>query len=405
MSSSRQKHLTRSLSPAVKYFCLLAVMLSIYSSSFSQYSVTMHLRDSPAGHSADSIFMAGNHNQWNPADSNNRFGTGGGRDYLVLKNVPAGRYEFKFTRGSWQNVETGPGGEDAGNRQLFITSDTVIEVSILGWKDDFAAPVKQRTLSSNVQVLDSAFDLPQLGRARRLWIYLPAGYNKRKKRYPVMYMHDGQNLFDESTAAFGEWGVDECLDSLSRLKTKNKRECIVIGIDNGPRRMNEYNPYEFGQAGKGEGKEYVDFLANTLKPYIDKRYRTLTSKQNTIIAGSSMGGLISYYAMLKYPEVFGKGGIFSPAFWTADSIKVLTGAAGNKLTGNLFFYMGGQEGDSSIDDMQEITALLGEHSPALIYEVIDPQAAHNEQAWRKWFPEFVTWALADGFNKILKVED
>jgi metallo-beta-lactamase class B len=393
------------LSAAAKYYYLLAAMLLLYCSSFSQYTVTLHLRNFPAGHSPDSIYMVGNHNQWNPADSNHRVGSGGQPATLVLKNVPAGRYEFKFTRGSWQNVETGPAGEDVGNRQLFVNSDTAIEVSVHGWKDDFSAPARPRTLSSNVQVLDSAFEIPQLGRTRRLWVYLPPGYKKSKKRYPVMYMHDGQNLFDESTAAFGEWGVDECLDSLSRLKTKHKRECIVIGIENGPRRMNEYNPYDFGQAGKGEGTQYVDFLATTLKSYIDRRYRTLTSKQNTIIAGSSMGGLISYYAMLRYPEVFGKGGIFSPAFWTADSIKVLTSTAGNKLTGNLFFYMGGQEGDNSIEDMQEVTAILGEHSPALIYEVIDPLAAHNEQAWRKWFPEFVTWVLADGFNKILKVGD
>jgi predicted alpha/beta superfamily hydrolase len=115
-------------------------------------------------------------------------------------------------------------------------------------------------------------------------------------------MHDGQNVFDEATSAYGEWGVDEALDTLG---TRYK-EIMVVAIDNsGDKRINEYSPYDMEKYGKGEGDQYVDFLVQTLKPYIDKHYRTKKDEKNTFIAGSSMGGLISFYAILKYPKVFG----------------------------------------------------------------------------------------------------
>ena len=191
--------------------------------------------------------------------------------------------------------------------------------------------------------MDSAFFIPQLNRYRRIWIYLPADYATSQKHYPVLYMHDGQNLFDEATTAYGnEWGVDEILDSLT---AKGKPGCIVVGIDNGgAARMSEYNPYEFTWRGGSttekflpQGNQYCSFLATTLKPFIDKKFRTLPAKENTLIAGSSMGGLISYYAALNYPQVFGKAGVFSPAFWTAPAIKNYTDSAAQKLSGKFFF--------------------------------------------------------------------
>lgn len=388
-----------------KLFYLLMAFLVSSLSAVSQYNVKVRLVSVPPGHEHDSIYAAGNFNEWKPADPEARFGENEGKYFLQFDDVAAGDYEFKFTRGSWQNVEGGQKGADIGNRKLTVTGDTTVEFSIISWRDDFPPTERKHTASSNVHLLDSAFAIPQLDRSRRIWIYLPKNYAAGKKRYPVLYMHDGQNLFDEYNAPFGEWGVDDCLDSIQNSDSKNKPACIVIGIENGPKRMNEYNPYSFQNFGEGEGDEYVDFIAKTLKPYIDRKYRTLSSTQNTMIAGSSMGGLISYFAMLKYPEVFGKGGIFSPAFWTADAIKPLTEEMGKLLKGKLFFYMGGKEGGSYIDDMKDVTDLLGKHSPALIYAVVDPEASHNEEAWRKWFPEFFTWIMADGFNKVIKVED
>ena len=180
--------------------------------------------------------------------------------------------------------------------------------------------------------------------------------------------------------------------------------CIVVGVANGPNRMNEYNPYTFKDYGKGAGDAYVDFLAKTLKPFIDGHYKTLAAKEHTIIAGSSMGGLISYYALLKYPELFGKAGVFSPAFWTADGIEKLTDSLERKINSKLFFYIGKLEGEKYVHDMNQIVHKLGKHSDATIYSVIDPTGKHNEQAWRKWFPAFYTWIMADGFNYVINLE-
>jgi len=142
-----------------------------------------------------------------------------------------------------------------------------------------------------------------------------------------------------------------------------------------------------------------------LKPFIDKKYRTLTSKENTIIAGSSMGGLIAYYAALKYPGVFGKAGIFSPAFWTANEIEQLTDSVGNQVKGKFFFYMGEKEGEKYVSDMVRIQEKIGKKSTAMIYSLIDSAGLHNEQSWKKWFAEFYNWIIADGYNVITKGED
>ena len=147
-----------------------------------------------------------------------------------------------------------------------------------------------------------------------------------------------------------------------------------------------------------EGNEYLAFISNTLNPFIDQHYRTLPSRENTIIAGSSMGGLISYYAMLKYPAVFGKAGIFSPAFWTADGLEDATGSLCSNLNGKLFFYMGEAEGKKYVDDMIRIQEKIGKNSNAVIYSVIDPEGRHNEAAWHKWFPAFYIWMMANGTN-------
>nr|WP_303626630.1 alpha/beta hydrolase-fold protein [Ferruginibacter sp. HRS2-29] len=246
--------------------------------------------------------------------------------------------------------------------------------------------------------MDTAFKIPQLNSTRRIWIYLPEGYANSSRKYPVLYMHDGQNLFDEAASAYGEWGVDECLDSLI---AKGKPASIVVGIDNGAERINEYNPYDHEKYGKGKGDLYLKFLTETLKPFIDKHYRTLSSKENTAIAGSSMGGLISYYAMLKYPAVFGKAGVFSPAFWTAPLLNAYADSATMGLSGKIFFYAGSLESESMVPDLQKIADITGANSKTTIYTLTDPDGRHNEAAWRKWFPQFYLWMMTEGNNFVV----
>jgi predicted alpha/beta superfamily hydrolase len=385
-------------------FCL-CTGLFIFIPVFPQFRVTVHLNVLPASHGTDPIFIAGNFNGWNPGDTNYQFTKKDSAAVIELKELPAGAYEFKFTRGSWSKVETAAGGTDISNHTVKLAGDTALYYSIVGWADDFIPLPKAHTASANVHILDTAFEMPQLNRHRRIWIYLPPSYSSGKKNYPVMYMQDGQNIFDEYTSAYGEWGIDECLDSLI---ARGRPSCIVVGIDNGgEKRMNEYNPYGFtwkdsttSKTFSPEGDDYLSFVANTLKPFIDKYYRTLASRENTIIAGSSMGGLIAYYALLKYPKVFGNAGIFSPAFWTASGIDNITDSVARKLDAKLFFYMGDAEGEELTEGMNRIVEKIGQRSSALVLSVIDPEGIHSEAAWRKWFPEFYKWIMADGFNVI-----
>lgn len=383
-----------------KRWCFIALLFTLAQAE-AQYRVSFRLMHRPASHESDSVYISGSFNRWKVS-----------AEFLLLRSadgilqctvsLPADDYEYKCIRGSWDKVESNAGGKFMPNRFLRLQSDTTIDLSIEAWRDDFPPEPPRHTASKNVQVIDTAFTIPQLNRTRKIWIYLPSGYEKGSKQYPVLYMHDGQNLFDEFYSGFGEWGVDECLDSLI---SAGKPACIVVGIENGPRRFNEYNPFYFERFGEGEGDAYIDFLALTLKPYIDGHYRTLRNKENTLVAGSSMGGLISYYAMLRKPDVFGRAGVFSPAFWTAAAIKPLTDSLASRMNGKFFFYMGGKEGRSYIQDMVDVQESLGAGSSAMIYSLIDPQSGHNEQAWRKWFAEFYNWIMADGFNYVVRTKE
>ena len=380
-----------------KKVLFVALLLFISTFSFAQYKVTFLLKQSSLLHSMDHIFVAGNFNMWNPADSSYQLKTQANGISTITFSLPAGNYEYKFTRGNWQKGESDSAGKGTANRTLQLHSDTTISVNILGWADDFKsnqiAAEKNHSASKNVKIMDTAFYIPELKRTRRIWIYLPPGYATSKKRYGVLYMHDGQNLFDNATSYSGEWGVDEYLDSIFK---KGEKEVIVVGIDNGlNKRMNEYNPWEFQNFGKGEGDQYVDFLVEDLKPFIDKHYRTLKNKSNTFIAGSSMGGLISLYAVLKYPQVYGGAGIFSPAFWTASGIGSTVIADAKKVNSKLFFYAGGEEGDSMVPDMKRIEKEIKERSSSRIREKIDEDARHNETAWRKYFPDFYAWTVEE----------
>lgn len=392
------KELRHTCFSLLTFLCTVLLALPIS----AQYKLQLVVTNNAYGHSSEAIYVAGNFNNWNPGNNNYRLEKKEGKLVLELKNLAASVIEFKFTRGTWANVASSNTGGDLQNHLVVLSSDTTLYFDISAWKDDFVPEEKKHTASANVRVIDTSFYMPQLGRNRRISIYLPAGYEKSGRRYPVLYLQDGQNIFDEFTAGYGEWGVDECLDSLIG---RGKKACIVVAIDNGPKRLTEYNPFFLERFGAGEGEAYVDFLVETLKPFIDFGYRTLPTKENTIIAGSSMGGLISYYAFLKFPLVFGKAGIFSPAFWTADSIYRMTDSLGSKTSGMAFFYMGALEGETYLADMLKVSDKLGTISKAYLYTAIDPEGRHNEAAWRKWFAEFYQWIVNDGNNFIVKPSD
>ncbi|GAA4274076.1 alpha/beta hydrolase-fold protein [Aquimarina gracilis] len=250
---------------------------------------------------------------------------------------------------------------------------------------------KKSTAQPNVIVLDKQFKIARLNRNRQIRIYLPPNYKNVDKKYPVLYMHDAQNLFDNATSYSGEWGVDE---SLNEVAKKTGLELIVVGIDNGQeKRMNELSPWENKEFGKAEGEEYMDFIVHRIKPYIDNNYRTLTDRENTAIMGSSMGGLISHYAIYKYPNIFGKAGIFSPSYWFSD--EVFSYIKNNPVPNDtrLFLLVGQKEGDGMTVNTQKMydQILSSKHPKENIKIIIDPKGNHNEAFWREQFTYTVHW--------------
>jgi predicted alpha/beta superfamily hydrolase len=252
-------------------------------------------------------------------------------------------------------------------------------------------PTKTFTATDNVQVLPYQFVMSKLDRQRSVRLYLPPSYHNSEKRYPVIYMHDGQNLFDDMTAFSGEWGVDE---SLNLLAEKQGIEVIVVGIDTDPDfRMNELSPWENKRFGEAQGKQYMDFVVEVVKPYIDTNFRTQSDRLHTAIMGSSMGGLITHYAIHAYPEVFSKAGIFSPSYWYSQDVFSFSKLTKAQLDARLYVMYGDKEGDGMIADtakMQRQLRQQGHPKKNTQFKRV-PNGEHNEQLWRTEFSEAIQW--------------
>jgi predicted alpha/beta superfamily hydrolase len=249
----------------------------------------------------------------------------------------------------------------------------------------FVTSAQESSASKNVSTF--TIEAPQLKTTKKIWIYLPEDYSATAKKYSVIYMHDAQNLFDSKTAYSGEWNVDEKLDSL-------KVPVIVVGIEHGnDKRIDELTPFKNEKYGGGNADNYLDFIVKTLKPYIDKNYRTKPKAKNTIIMGSSLGGLVSYYAILKYPETFGKAGVFSPSFWFSNDIYTLTEKA-PKIKTKIYFLCGDKESDDMVKDMTKMERLLDTkrcYCLHLTKSKIVKGGEHNEKLWRDEFVKAVLW--------------
>jgi alpha-glucosidase len=243
--------------------------------------------------------------------------------------------------------------------------------------------------TASKQVSTFTIEAPQLHTTKKIWIYLPMNYNSTNKKYRVIYMHDAQNLFDAKTSFVGEWNVDEKLDSL-------KAQVIVVGIEHGnEKRIDELTPFKNKKYGGGNADKYLEFIVNTLKPEIDTKYRTKTNAGNTAIMGSSLGGLVSYYAILKYPKVFGKAGIFSPSFWFNRKEIVELTEKTSRLKTKIYFLCGDNEGDKDvIDDLNKIDDLVAEKRCdclLLTKKTIVKDGQHNEKLWRDGFVKAYLW--------------
>ncbi|HEY6807707.1 MAG TPA: alpha-amylase family glycosyl hydrolase [Gemmatimonadales bacterium] len=354
----------------------------------------------PAG---ATIYVAGSFNQWNPAAPGFRLTRGtDGRYAITLPADVRGAIAFKFTLGSWDAAELDSAGHDAPNRTFTVpaTGAATYDGTVPAWRDGSPRPALPASATASVRVLSDDFAMPELGRTRRVWLYLPPGYATSGRRYPVLYMHDGQNVFDARTSFAGEWGVDETLDSLHALGDSG---VIVVAVDNGQaKRLDEYSPWRNAKDGGGEGAAYTEFLVRTLKPYIDAHYRTRPDRLHTGVAGSSMGGLISLYALLTYPDVFGRAGVFSPAFWFAPEIYALARRAHPRPGTRIYLVAGGNEGDTPqvyADDLRRMADTLAAAGFALggdLRATIRPDGRHAEWFWRREFPQAYRWLFQEG---------
>lgn len=246
------------------------------------------------------------------------------------------------------------------------------------------------TALPGVTVISPPLAMPGLGRERTIRVYVPPGYASGSTRYPVLYMHDGQNLFDDATAFAGEWGVDEAMDELARSRGF---EAIVVGIDHGgDQRINELSPWPNPRFGAALGEAYMGFIVDVVKPFVDQRWRTRPEREQTAIIGSSLGGLVSHYAICRHGNVFGKAGLLSPAYWFSEQAFESTRTMPPRADARIYLYAGGDEGDTVEADVRRMHALLAAQRPAPALALrIEPRARHQEAAWRAVFPGAVSW--------------
>jgi predicted alpha/beta superfamily hydrolase len=371
-----------------KFYLTLLLFSTI---AFSQ--VTIKITAFPTTTKADDIlYFAGIANDWNPLDPNSKFEKTDSYYQIVIPEN-TGSMEYKITRGGWDNVETSASGADITNRTFsFSGIPQTIEISVENWNG--ASP---STASSNVIILDENFSVPQLNSTRKVWLYLPPDYDTSSKQYPVLYMHDAQNLFDVKTSFSGEWGIDETLND---LHSKGDYGAIVVGIDNGgASRLDDYSPWNNPQYGGGKGDDYIEFLKNTLKPYIDANYRTLTDAKYTVLIGSSMGGLISTYGALKYPTTFGKVGALSPAYWFAyNDLKLFIDTNTADISSLKLYHLAGlNESETMVSNAKEIGNLLKSNGlkSSEYDQKYDSDGAHSGWYWNREFGEVYKWLFND----------
>jgi predicted alpha/beta superfamily hydrolase len=233
---------------------------------------------------------------------------------------------------------------------------------------------------------------PELGNTRDVLVYLPPGYAVGEKRYPVIYMQDGQNLFDPATSFAGDWGLQAGLDSIAR-----RRRAIVVAVPNmGEERIAEYSPFVDAEAGGGRGDRYLDFLLATLKPVIDRQFRTAAGRETTGLAGSSLGGLLSLYGYFRRPEAIGFAASLSPSLWFADRAIFPFIEAAPFIPGRIYLDIGTEEGSASLANARQMRDLLlakGYREGVDLRWVEETGAGHTEAVWGRRFRAAVPFLL------------
>lgn len=365
------------------------------------FAVILHIHFDTSLHVGESVFLIGSLNQWQkegtllgtiPKDNQTMT--------LVLDEVPEGILEFRLTRGSWLSINCSTTGKIEKPFHFLINENVDLDITINAWRDDFPSS----TATEQVQTMSENFYFPSLNVYRKVWIYLPLTYDANAlQSFPVLYMHDGQHLFDEAVAVGRkgpvEWQVDKAIN-------QSIDDAIVVAIAHGGEekdRLKDYAVHPVEGMPNPMGRAYLSDIAHVLKPFVDKNYNTNPEKKYTAMAGSSLGGLLSLYAGLYYPEVFGYLGVFSPSLWLDN------GQVGNTIVNELsskkpfnnafYFYGGGLENrkikDKAIVEMDKDIDLLIQKFQRYVQKSIavdiNPIGKHGALYWQQAFPAFFSW--------------
>ncbi len=340
------------------------------------------------------VYITGNFNDWNPQDP-----------HFKMTQLEEGKYEieiedtklnepleYKFTKGGWHNGEIDQYGNITKNRKNSVQGE--VEDTVEKWRNNWG-PFKQEFMPSK-QLISESFYIPQLDKTRKIWALLPYDYYISEKKYPVLYLQDAQNLFDEGSQ-YGNWEIDK---KLSILAEYGRGDVIVIAIEHGDEdRIKEYVFGSNSITPEGEGKKYIRFVTDYLKPYIDQHFRTLPDRENTGIGGSSLGGLISIYGGLLYPEVYSKLLIFSPSLWVVPHINFPMLQFYNPFKTKIYIYGGEKEGAKMTERIHEFARKLEtweNHNIDFEEKVsINPEGTHKEYYWSQEFPKAIEWLYFD----------
>lgn len=340
-----------------------------------------------------SVFITGNNNiigGWNPSSVQlNRI-----NDSTFSKTFEFEKpisLEFKFTKGSWDSEGVDSIGSTQPNYTAQISNDTTIVFIIDYWKDQFHQIEKKESgqITGNVKYHKN-IKYKYLSE-RDLIVWLPPNYEASKENYPVLFMHDGQNIFDPKTSTFGiDWQIDEAADSL--IKLNKIQPIIIVGIFNTSNRAKEYTPNDTGFV-------YMDFVVKKVKPLIDSLYRTKPEREFTFTGGSSAGGLISFMLLWNNSDVFSKAICMSPAFKirSIDFVTPVLSYSGEKKDLKVYIDNGGvgleNQLQPGIDKMLEALTKQGYKEDLDFLWIKDNEASHNEKDWAKRIPNALTWLI------------
>lgn len=337
------------------------------------------------------VYLSGNFNEWATQDKR-----------YILQKIGEGKYSFtfpenfdypeeliyKFTKGDWSEVEIDNYGNKTPNRHC-QKKQGIQEEFVPRWRKNWL-PYRPSQLPQ-VHLISEEFEIPQLNKKRKVWALLPHDYDTSNEHYPVLYLQDAQNLFNEKSP-FGNWQIDK---KLAVMSDYGIGKIIIIAIEHAEKeRLLEYN---VGKTllGEGQGKKYIRFITDTLKPFVDKNFRTKPEREFTGIGGSSMGGLVSIFSGLMYPEVYGKLMIFSPSLWVIPKIKFSFLDFYEPMETKIYLYAGGNESETMVKHVKKFKKRLlkseGTKERMKVNLSINMEGKHNETYWSDEFPKAIEW--------------